>query len=79
MRHWDTWEIFRNFFLLVTCNYLQDVADVHKSGDGDPDEEKVEGAHHVRHACRMMAIRYYLQQQKTKISLPCLSYDGNCI
>ena len=31
---------------------------MHKGGDGDANEEKVERAHHVRHVCRMSSIKY---------------------
>ena len=40
---------------------------MHKSGDGDANEEEVEGTHHVSHACGKRAIEYY---DKTKNMLP---------
>ena len=40
---------------------------MHKGGDGDANEEKVERAHHVRHVCRMISIQYLiLKEEKLK-------------
>ena len=40
---------------------------MHKGGDGDANEEKVERAHHVRHVCRMISIKYLvLKEEKSK-------------
>ena len=39
------------WIFLFSCNNFEDVSEMHDGGDADPDEEKVEGAHHVRHVC----------------------------
>ena len=39
---------------------------MHKGGDGDADEEKVEGAHHIPHVCRMMTIKYIILKEEGK-------------
>ena len=35
---------------------------MHNSGDGETNEEEVEGTHHVCDACGMRAIKYYKNQ-----------------
>ena len=56
-----------NLLSVVSCNNLKDVSEMHKGGDGDADEKKVEGAHHVPHVCRMMTIKYIILKEKKKI------------